>query len=393
MIANLKVMNNIAPYNGDAKITVGSGESLPVSSIGSSIIRTPNHALILHNVLHVPRITMNLLSVKKLCRDNGCWFICDDLVFFIQDKATRVMLYQGKSDDGELFKILVTVFSKSSIVELEICDALVGKKVKSSIWHKRLGHPSEEIINKMLTNAQLQISIDTCPSLCPACIHGKTSRLPFHVKQERSKVLFEKIHLDVWGPSPQKSIEGFRYYISFIDDCSRFVWIYPMINKSDAFSIFCKFYAFVVTQFNGSIKYLQSDGGGEYMSKKFKQFLDSKWMIHHISCPHTPQQNGLAERKHRHVVETTISLLSDAQWSSLFWYHACSHAAFLINRMPCKGLGMKSPYQVLFGQNPDIHSLKVFGTVVYPLLRPFNNNKLQPRSIQCVCLGFALGYK
>lgn len=139
-----------------------------------------------------------------------------------------------------------------------------------------------------------------------------------------------------------------------------------MINKSDVFLIFCKFYVFIVTQFNGSIKYLQSDGGGEYMSKKFKQFLDSKGMIHHISCAHTPQQNGLAERKCHHVVETSISLFSYAQLSLLFWYHACSYAAFLINQMPWKGLGMKSPYQVLFGQNPDIHSLKVFGTVVYP---------------------------
>lgn len=75
-------------------------------------------------------------------------------------------------------------------------------------------------------------------------------------------------------------------------------------------------------------------------------------------------------------METAINLMSDAKPPTYFWYHSCSHAAFLINRMPCKNLGMKSPYQVLFKCNPDIHFLKVFGIAVYPLLRPFNENKL-----------------
>ena len=98
-----------------------------------------------------------------------------------------------------------------------------------------------------------------------------------------------------------------------------------MVNKSDAFTIFTKFHAFIENQVNVSIKYLQSDGGGEYMSKIVRQF-EIKGTIHQVSCPHTPRQNGLAERKHSHLVETPISLLSDAQMSPVFWYHACSHA-------------------------------------------------------------------
>ena len=112
-----------------------------------------------------------------------------------------------------------------------------------------------------------------------------------------------------------------------------------------------------------------------------------------VSCPYTPQQNGLAERKHMHVVETAITLMTDANLSSMFWYHAVSHATFLINRMPCRNLQMKSPYQILFGQNPEIHHLRIFGSAVYPLLRPYNENKLQHRSAQCVFLGFVMGYK
>lgn len=112
-----------------------------------------------------------------------------------------------------------------------------------------------------------------------------------------------------------------------------------------------------------------------------------------MSCPHTPQQNGIAERKHRHLVETALTLMIEAQIPTSFWYHSCSYAAFLIKRMPSRTLEMKSPYQVLFGQNPEVHTLKIFGTAVYPLLKPFNANKLQPRVVQCVFMGFAMGYK
>ena len=88
MTSNLGNLNQPVQYNGDEKITIGNGEGLAVTHIGSTTLSTPQHLLFLKNVLHVPTITVNLLSVKKLCEDNHCWFICDESVFFIQDKAT-----------------------------------------------------------------------------------------------------------------------------------------------------------------------------------------------------------------------------------------------------------------------------------------------------------------
>lgn len=100
MTVNGNNLNPTTAYNGNDKIIIGNGEGLIVKHIGSSIIPTSSyHSFILHNVLHVPMITVNLLSVKKLCKDNVCWFICDDVTFFIHDKATMVILYQGISDD------------------------------------------------------------------------------------------------------------------------------------------------------------------------------------------------------------------------------------------------------------------------------------------------------
>ena len=204
---------------------------------------------------------------------------------------------------------------------------------------------------------------------------------------------FEIVHSDVWGPAPCVSVEGFKYYVTFIDECTRFCWIFPICNKSDVGATFVSFYNFVVNQFNASVKVLQSDGGGEYIGKSFQNFLMDKGIIHHMSCPHTPEQNGLAERKHRHIIETSITLLQTASLPPSFWFFACQTAVYLINRMPSSTLQNKSSSEVLFHSIPEIHHLRVFGCSCYPLLRPYTHNKLQPRTTKCIFLGYASKYK
>lgn len=207
MTSNVHALSQVNPYNGEEKITIGNGEGLAVKNIGSSTITNPTNTLILHNVLHVPQITVNLLSVKKLCHDNGCWFICDDVDFFIQDKATRVILYQGRSDDGELFKIPVTTFDSSFATRLSRCTAFLGQKVRTAIWHQQLRHPFEEILARMLKAADITTSKDSCSNMCTSCVKGKMCRQVFPVRQNKAKCLFEKVHSDVWGPFPIQSVE------------------------------------------------------------------------------------------------------------------------------------------------------------------------------------------
>ena len=127
---------------------------------------------------------------------------------------------------------------------------------------------------------------------------------------------------------------------------------------TNVFAIFVKFNNFVYTQFGVTIKCIQSDDGGEYTSHSFKAFLAAKGVEQMISCPYTPQQNGVVERKHRHIVETAITLLAQATLPLDFWYYACAHAVFLINRMPCKVLSMVSPYKKLYGKDPELQKFK-----------------------------------
>ncbi|KAI5339260.1 hypothetical protein L3X38_018532 [Prunus dulcis] len=244
----------------------------------------------------------------------------------------------------------------------------------------------------MLHSSQIVCSPDSS-SICSACLGGKMSRLPFPVSSDRVVHPFHKLHSDIWGPSPVVSIEDYRYFVLFVDDYTIFIWMFPLINKSAVYSTFVKFHAFISTQCSASIKILQSDGGGEYQSHLFKQFLTSKGILHQVSCPYTPQQNGLVERKNRHIIETAVTLMTAAALPLNFWSHACLHASFLINRMPYRTLGFCSPYPKLCQTPPELQSLWVFGSAVFPYLRPYNDNKLQPRTCQCIFLGYANGYK
>ncbi|CAL2235003.1 unnamed protein product [Prunus armeniaca] len=271
--------------------------------------------------------------------------------------------------------------------------AYLGQQIKSSLSHYRLGHPTNEVVKLMLQASAVSISANSVSALCSACLHGKMHKLPFPSDHIKSNIVFQRIHSDVWGPSRHKSIDGYRYYVSFVDECTGFLWLYPLFNKSGVFEIFLKFYAFISTQFGAHLQYFQSDGGGEFNSSQFAYFLDSKGVIHQLSCPSTPQQNGFAERKNRHVIETALTLLVTANLPGQFWYHVVAHVAYLLNFMPSIALGNQSPFQKLFGKPPPLQHLRVFGTTVYPYIRPFNEHKLQSRTVQCVFMGYSQGYK
>jgi hypothetical protein len=141
------------------------------------------------------------------------------------------------------------------------------------------------------------------------------------------------------------------------------------------------------------IKQLQYDNGGEYLSHLFVNFLDSHGIIHRHSCPHSSPQNGLVERKHRHIREMGLSLLAHSHLPPQFWVDAFLMTVFLINRLPTPVLDHQTPFSKLFHSPPDYTMLRVFGCACYPLMSPYVSNKLSFTSKQCLFLGFSSNHK
>jgi len=207
-------------------------------------------------------------------------------------------------------------------------------KPPTSLWHHRLGHASLLVIQRVISRHQLPFAQESNKAhFCDACQQGKSHQLPYPKSTSVSSNPLDLVFSDVWGPAPN-SVGRNTYYLSFIDDYSKFTWIYLLKHKSEVFQRFHDFQQLVERQFDCKIKSVQTDWGGEYQS--LSTFFQRIGIAHHVSCPHAHQQNGSAECKHRHIVEVGLTLLAHASMPLKFWDEAFSTAVFLINRLPSK---------------------------------------------------------
>jgi transposase InsO family protein len=396
LTANMTNLNTHMPYQGTDQVAVGNGQSIPINNIGTGQLCTKLYNFRLQNLLHSSKISSNLLSVHKLCKDNHCSCYFDSNKFLIQDLPSGKVLYKGLSENG-LYPIHTNHPSVQTNTASPSVSAFLSSKNKWQLWHHRLGHPSDRVLVSALPNLSSCISVQNkhVQHHCKHCLIGKMHKLPFEPSKFQSTQPLELVHSDVWGPAPITSFNGYRYYILFVDDYTRFSWLYLLKNKSDVFTTFKNFKATVEKQLSKQIQFLRTDCGGEYTSNDFNAFCASNGITHHLSCPHTPQQNGIVERKHRHIVECALTLLSHASLPIVHWTYAITAAIHLINRLPTPTLSHKSPWETLFHKTPDISHLRTFGCICFPLLRPYNTHKLQPRSTPCIFLGyptFSKGY-
>ena len=154
----------------------------------------------------------------------------------------------------------------------------------------------------------------------------KTS--PFFISKISS---FGIVHSDVCGRLEAKSLSGTEYVVTFIDDKSRYVWIYILKNKSEVFKKILGWKSRVEKSTGEKIKTLRSDNGGEYTSKEFEDYLKKYGIRYERTVPKTPEQNGVAERMDRTLVETVRTMLSDSKLPKKFWAEALSTASYVRN--------------------------------------------------------------
>ncbi|KAM1806086.1 hypothetical protein ACFX11_029271 [Malus domestica] len=360
------------------------------ASLNSAIPYTGNDQLFVVN----GKASHNLLSVYKFVCDNWASLTFDPFGFYIKDLSTGKMLFQGPCECG-LYPFYWDASNGISCIALSP-HALMITKADAHVWHQRLGHPSSLVFHNVVNKHQLPVigSVNT-DSICTACKLGKASKLPFSILPCTTTRPFHLLHTDVWGPSPTSSCTGYKYYLIVVDDYTKYSWLYPLFYKSDVCSVFKTFVHKVQTFFDCKIQCLRSDYGGEFLSKEFQGFLNAQGITHQLSCPHTPEQNGCAERKHRHVVEMGRTLLFQSVLEPKFWVEAFQTAVYLINRLPPQSSSV-SPWEKLFQAPPKYHNLKAFGCACYPWLQPYSSHKLDTKSKLCVFLGYSLhhsGYR
>ena len=302
------------------------------------------HKLTFQKVLHVPEYKTNLISVSSLVQ-----------------KKHEVMHYQNQSilklSSKESFKLsrrgklFFLPYKKEN--KKYFCN-FSGGSSDAILWHKRLGH-----LNFRDVENTSKTSIENSP-FCETCVLGKISKKPVpKVSENKATQKLERVFTDVMGPVSPSSIGGNRYVISFIDEFSGFSVVKYMKNKHEALSNFKEY----VAQY-GTPKILRSDNGTEYKNKAFKNFCIKNKIAREFTVPETPEQNGVAERFNRTVVEAARCLLIDSKLPKTYWVRAVDTACSVRN-LVVKDKNAKSSFEKFFGKKPNIDHLKVFGCAAH----------------------------
>ncbi|CAH9102191.1 unnamed protein product [Cuscuta epithymum] len=256
------------------------------------------------------------------------------------------------------------------------------------IWHKRMGHPSVRVMNKLAPMRDFNKSLS---SSCDVCFRAKQSKESFPDSTNKTSNIFELVHCDLWGPYNTASSCGAKLFLTIVDEFSRAVWIYLLMDKREVFTMFMSFIAMVERQFSKKVFIIRSDNGTEFNC--LKEFFWTSGIIFQTSCVATPQQNGCVERKHQHILNVARALQFQAHLLIKFWGECILMAAHLINRTPASVLQFRTPYELLFGSPPSYTSLRIFGCLCYAYNLKSKGDKFTSRSRKCIFVGYVFGKK
>ncbi|XP_040374694.1 uncharacterized protein LOC112199378 [Rosa chinensis] len=345
-------LSNLVPTPSFPPVKLPNGEHAPIHSIGDFSFHS------------------NLRLNDVLCAPS------------FKDLVTKKIIGLGREHNG-LYYLTPNLATKPSHI-----SSANHAVMSTTLWHRRLGHPSPN---------RLQLLAKTIPGVscsadkvCDVCPLAKQTRLSFNLSTISTTKPFALIHCDIWGPHKIASHSGARYFLTIVDDFSRCTWLYLMHAKSETQNLLKSFFAFTETQFNQKVQHIRSDNGSEFLS--MRSFFQANGIIHQHSCVYTPQQNGVVERKHRHIITIARALLFQANLPLEFWAECVLTVVYLINRLPAPLLSGKSPFEKIFQRVPQYSHIRVFGCLAYATnVHP--KQKFDPRAHKCIFVGYPFGQK
>ena len=237
----------------------------------------------------------------------------------------------------------------------------------------------KELVNHLDYNTSGEIGF------CEACTECKNT---FKSSETETSMPLELVHSDLCGEMGQKSLGGAEYFLTLLDDKTRYTWVYPLKTKDQAFDCFKEWQAEVENRTGRRVKILKTDNGGEYTSRKFKDHLKTCGIRHELTIPKTPEQNGAAERLNRTLVEKTRAMLLDAKLPQSYWAKAIATANYLRNRSPFSAIDGMTPHQAWYGRKPGAEHLRVFGCAAYTHVPKDERGKLDSKTKWCILLGY-----
>ncbi|GJY73199.1 putative ribonuclease H-like domain-containing protein, partial [Tanacetum coccineum] len=321
----------------------------------------------------------NLFSVSQICdkkhkvlfTDSECLVLSPE--FKLPD-ANQVLLKIPRQNNMYSFNL-------ENIVPSGGLACLIAKATtdESNKWHRRLGHVNFKNLNKLVKGnlvRGLPSKIFQNDHTCVACQKGKQHKASCKAKSVSSiSHSLQLLHMDLFGPTSVRSLNHKTYCLVITDDFSRFSWVFFLRTKDETSGILKDFIRQIENQLNQKVKTIRCDNGTEFKNKDVIEFCGSKGIKREYSNARTPQQNGVAERKNRTLIEAARTMLADSFLPNTFWAEAVSTACYVLNRVLVTKPHNKTPYELLTGTvKPIVNRVRpanVFHKTHSPSSRPF----------------------
>ncbi|UYV74425.1 K02A2.6-like, partial [Cordylochernes scorpioides] len=346
-----------------------------------------NNAVTLHNVLHVPHLKGNLMSIPSVVRRGNSVLLNSEgaYIYSSDDK-----LIGTGNFDGNMYTLNLSRLSEAIHVPNEHC--LISKDNSRTAWHRRLGHPSNNKLDLILKNNLLKglNSINGTLDQCDACSLGKMTKVPYvHTDGNQESYPFEAIYVDLCGPMRINSLGGSKYFLTIVDGFSRRIFVEFLKDKLSAAEVLKKFIVKRENELNSKLKRLRTDNGTEFINKNLETFIESKGIKHELTTPYTPRSNGRVERANRTLLDKGRTLLADSQLPLHFWAEAVNTAAYLYNLTPTTNDPDTTPMEKWKGKKPSVSHIMRFGCEVFYKLENHQRHKLEAKSKRGIFVGYS----
>ncbi|GKC07068.1 putative RNA-directed DNA polymerase [Tanacetum coccineum] len=357
------------------------------------------------NVSYVKELKFNLLSVSQICdkkhnvlfTDTECLILSPE--FKIGDENLVLLRAPRKNDVYSLN--LKNIIPSGGVT----CLVARASEDEAILWHKRLGHVNFKNINKLVrSNLVRGLPSKTFKHdhSCLACRKGKQHKASCKKLEEKTVFYFlfvfcsrtlELHHMDSFGPVSVASLNRKKYCLVVTDDCSRFSWVFFLVYKDETYDILHDLIVGLENKLRRKVKTIRCDHGTEFKNKLMNEFCAKKGIQREYSIARTPQQNGIAERKNRTLIEAARTMLADSLLPIQFWAEAVHTACYVLNRVLVTKPQMKTPYELLMGKSPNISFMKPFGCPLTILNTLDHLGKFEGKSEEGYLLGYSTNSK
>jgi len=348
-----------------------------------------SYLITIDNVLFVPRLSINLFSANKFAKEH-------------RNSHSEVTGYPKRkwiNQQTGTVEFTATIHTNNlAYLDWKVAPRAESINVSMEELHARLNHLPFPAVCQLIRTQPIDGIPDwvtgTHPNsnFCEDCVNGKLTRAPHTHPATCAEVPLQRVYTDVHGPIPTQSQRGHLYWVSFVDDYSRFPAVYFITKKSDVFAAFKLYRAWAENVTGRRIGILRDDKGGEYMTGDLDRYLADAGIQREHSICDTPQQLGVAERLNRTLAEGITTILSQSGLTRTWWEDTAAHFLYGKIRLPSL-VTTHTPYELFYGQRPSVDRLRPFGCLAYVHLQKDQHGALLPHAAQCIFIGYPIDYK